>query len=156
KNPVISLELARRIVEIRIASGSERPEQRTGFKHEIRTWVESHHAELVWAACILVRSWVAVEMPKSEQRRGSFEQYCAVIGGILEHHGLDTEFLSTRAAYNRPDEDAASLQAFIALWWKERKSDKVSVSDLLSIAFRTIAPGDDRDAGHGHRIKLGK
>jgi hypothetical protein len=93
-NVMMSQELARRVVQIRIDANLERPEQRDGFKHRLPDWAFANRRDLVRACLVLVRAWVAAGMPKRQppQQVGSFEAWAETMSGILTTVGI-TGFL---------------------------------------------------------------
>jgi putative DNA primase/helicase len=76
-NPVLSTEIARRSIRIRIDPVDERPWQRDQFKHpDLAAWATDHRAELIWAVLIMVNEWLALGKPLSKCKRlGSFGNY---------------------------------------------------------------------------------
>ena len=63
-NPTFSTEIARRTVRVRIDPRTDRPWERTGWRHpELLSWVDEHRPLLVWAALTLVRRWLARGRP---------------------------------------------------------------------------------------------
>jgi putative DNA primase/helicase len=89
-NPVLSRELTRRSIRIRIDPKVDRPWLRQEFHHDgLPAWVQAHRADLVWAALTVVRAWLAAGRPQPEIRPlGSYEAWSRIIGGILSHAGL--------------------------------------------------------------------
>lgn len=84
-NPGFSGEMLRRSVRSRIDARMEHPEDRRTFRHnDLRGWVRDHRGELIWAALTLARAWVAKGKPRSSTSLGSFEEWAAVMGGILD------------------------------------------------------------------------
>ncbi|HZQ03697.1 MAG TPA: hypothetical protein VFA88_06740 [Gaiellaceae bacterium] len=84
-NVTLSAELTRRAVRIRLDAGVELPELRTGFRHpDLLRWAREHRAELVWAALVLGRAWVAAGCPDGPNPQlGGFEEWSRVLGGVL-------------------------------------------------------------------------
>jgi len=76
-NPVLSRELTRRSIRIRIDPKIDRPWLRQAFHHDnLRAWVHAHRADLVWAALTLVQAWLAAGRP---QPRGSPRRLQALV-----------------------------------------------------------------------------
>lgn len=135
-NVVMSTELARRTIRIRMDPQAENPEDRTGFKYpEVLRWVQEHRADLVRAALILVSAWLAKGRPKpSVSPLGSYERWTHVIGGILEVAGIPG-FLENRKTFLlESDFEGQALRAFVSAWWEKFKGEAVKVSDLYGIA----------------------
>ena len=153
-NPKVSRELARRTVVIRLDANQERPELRTDFKiKSLLRWGIEHRADLLYAALVLCRAWVAAGQPKGRSVLGSFESWAEVIGGILEVCGVPG-FLENKNELTTRDDHARGWSALVAEWWRVYQSNLVSIDDLhrsivsnpeLEVAFsETLGQGLDR------------
>lgn len=135
-NPAVSDEIARRIVPIRLVPLTDRPENRTGFRHpEIETWAATHRADLLWSLAVFVRAWLASGEPAPAVRPlGSFEAWTRVVGGVLEVAGY-TGFLANRdEILEAADPDTAAWEGFAAAWWEQFTDRLVAVRELLGVA----------------------
>jgi hypothetical protein len=148
-NPVLSTEMARRSIRIRLDSKTDRPWEREQFRHkELMGWVDDHRGELIWAGLTMVRSWVnAGCKPHSGKALGSFEAWSRVIGGILEHIGMEGFLGNLSEFYEVADTEGAALRSFIDAWWDEHGRDRVGVAELFQIAVRVegISLGQGND-----------
>jgi putative DNA primase/helicase len=153
-NPKVSRELARRTVVIRLDANQERPELRTDFKiKSLLRWGIEHRADLLYAALVLCRAWVAAGQPKGRSVLGSFESWAEVIGGILDVIGMPG-FLENKDELMTRDDHARGWSALVAEWWRVYQSNLVSIDDLhrsivsnpeLEVAFsETLGQGLDR------------
>ena len=83
-NMSMSTDIARRAVVIRLDARMERPEQRQTFRiANLRRWTEDNAGRLRGAALAVVQHWVALGMPASSQRLGSYEEWSRIVGGIV-------------------------------------------------------------------------
>lgn len=92
-NVEVSDEIARRIMPIRLDAGVERPEigRENGFPQpELLDFVTRKRTILVSAYLSIINSWIKAGMPRSDKRVGSFESWSEVLGGILEHIGIES------------------------------------------------------------------
>lgn len=146
-NPVLSTELARRSVRIRIDPRMDRPQLRAGFRHaDLNTWVAEHRGELIWANLVLIRSWVNAGQPRfSDAALGSYEDWSRVIGGILEHAGIHGFLGNLYEFYEASDLDGMVWRGIVDEWWEAHRSAEVGVSQLFSIAQGT----EGLDLGNG-------
>jgi hypothetical protein len=97
-NVSVNGDLARRVYRIRLAPAAENPQDRDSseFRHpNLRRWTKEHRHELVAAALTLVRAWFS-SAPEGQRvenaagrRFGSFEQWGGMVGGILDHAGVE-------------------------------------------------------------------
>jgi hypothetical protein len=107
-------DMPRRIIPIRLDPGVERPEYRAGFKHtNLPEWAARNRSDLVSACVSIVQSWVNAGMPEGKQSLGTYESWARVLGGILEHAGVDGFLTGRQALYEtanaEPNEWAAVL-----------------------------------------------
>jgi putative DNA primase/helicase len=96
----------------------------------------------------MVRSWVnAGCKPHSGKALGSFEAWSRVIGGILEHIGMEGFLGNLSEFYEVADTEGAALRSFIDAWWDEHGRDRVGVAELFQIAVRVegISLGQGND-----------
>ena len=135
-NVMLSSELARRTVLIRLDPKVETPEDREGFLiPNLPEWVRNHRGDLVWAALTLVNAWLQEGKPKPEvSPLGSFEEWSHTIGGILEIAGIDGFLKNRRELYAEADFEGQAWKAFVGAWWDQYSARTVKVSDLFEIA----------------------
>jgi len=145
-NPVMSLEIARRTVRIRIDTNEEKPWQRDTFKHKnLRAWADTHRGELIHAALVLVRAWIVAGKPMADLTLGSYEEWAATVGGILRVAEIDGFLDNLSAFYEGADLEGAAWRQFVALWADKHESAKVGVGDLFILASEV----DGLDLGKG-------
>lgn len=151
-NPAVSTEIAGRLVRVRLNAHTERPGERTGFRHpDLGGWAVEHRGELVWACLTLVSHWVAEGMPLGTETLGGFERWAGVMGGILEAAKIVGFLGNRKAAY---DADAASwgLGLLVREWWDTHHDQSLSASELFYLARGAgLVFGDD----HGARVQWG-
>ena len=155
-NPTVSTEIARRSIRIRLDAGVERPWERKHFKHpDLLRWVDEHRGGLVRAALILIQAWVAAGKPVWQERSlGSYEQWSAVMGGILQVVGVDGFLGNLHEFYEFADLQSACWQEFVHEWWKRFGGKEVRTSDLVSVAIDS-AVLSEASTEHGTRVSLG-
>lgn len=135
-NPQLSEEIARRCVWIHLDPKMACPEDRTGFRHDpLLPWVKENRAALVRAFLILIQNWIAKGMPRAKVRVGSFEDWAAIVGGILEASGISGFLENRKALTERSDTEIKEWRAFIAVWWEKYQTESVSASTLRQMAF---------------------
>lgn len=160
-NPRLSGEIARRCVRIRIDPGEAEPWRRTGFKHDpIREWTRRHRPQLVHALLTLIQHWVRAGGPllTGTAPLGSFESWSRVIGGILQHHGVEGFLADSGDLFELANTDDGQWHAFIVAWWAAFGSTPVSGGVLLKLAVGNqlvpfaMGAGNDRS----QQIKFGR
>lgn len=141
KNVQMTSEMARRCLRIRIAPTTDRPEERTGWRHPaLLAWCREHRGELVRAAHVMIRWWIQQGRPAFTGRvLGSFEDWARVMGGILECCGYKNFLGNYREFQGRADSERNSRSAFCATWYEWSRLDfprrqYVTASDLMPIA----------------------
>jgi putative DNA primase/helicase len=134
-NPVMSTELARRSVRIRLDPKVDRPWERTSFRHnDLRGWADGHRADLVWSALVLVRHWIAEGSPMGTHKIGSFEEWSAVLGGILGCGGIDGFLGNLEVFYEEADLEGAMWRQFVGEWFARYGEAEVGIADLFGVA----------------------
>jgi hypothetical protein len=142
-NPEIGYDLVRRIVSIQLDAKLADPTTRSGFKHELPKWVIEQRADVVWAALTLIQHWIANgRKPFTGKIVASFEQWSAVMGGILEAAGI--KGFGTNAATFRQARNIRgnAWNAVVEGWWVQHKSDHVGSNDIWSIVQDEGVEGD--------------
>jgi hypothetical protein len=159
-NPKLSIEVARRVVRIRLEAPEDRPWLRTEFKHRhIEVWAREHRGELIWAALTLIRNWQAVGSPRpDEPRLGSYEAWSAVMGGILSAAGGRSFLANMNETVDlAEEEDESQYEAFIDAWWQRHGETPMAASALVDIAEETgILVGSMQSDGYARGIRVGK
>ena len=134
-NPNLSLEMARRAIRIRIEPKDERPWQRDNFKHSpLKQWVTANRNDLVWAVLVLVRAWLTGGSPSASRTLGSFEDWAAVIGGILDAAGISGFLDNANDLYEAADIEGQEWREFLPVWWEEWGKTPVAAGTLLQLA----------------------
>ncbi|MHB9038632.1 MAG: toprim domain-containing protein [Armatimonadota bacterium] len=157
-NPTMTTEIARRCIRIRLDPMVDRPWFRSGFKQpKLQRWALANRADLVGAALTLAQAWVVAGMPASEVKPlGSYEQWTAVIGGILEHAKISGFLSNLYEFYEAADIEGAVWRQIVDAWWEKFGQEKVGVNDL----FGLISELDSIDLGKGgersQKITFGK
>lgn len=143
-NLTLNTDSVRRAVQIRLDARSSQPWLRTGFRHpDLRSWTDEHRSELVAAALVLVRAWIAAGSPAGKvPALGSYGEWSRVLGGILQVSGIGgflsnlDEFYATATA-----DDEGTLWLLEA--WRSRHGEKdVTASDLWPLVDRDECPID--------------
>lgn len=162
-NPVLSRELARRTIRIRLDAGVERPWLRARFRHDdLVGWVREQRAEVVAALLTLVRGWLADGRPAGSVRLGTYEAWSRVVGGVLDSSDIEG-FLADRhqdqALVDPVEADWASL---IELWAERFDGEAVSGTQVMEVAVAAglfgLEVGSAQDASARARFtrELGK
>jgi hypothetical protein len=136
-NPTMTTEIARRMVRIRMDARVDRPWQRPAkdFRHpKLLEWAEQSRSNLVWAALVLVRHWLAAGRPLGTKTLGSYERWAAVMGGILRAAGIPGFLGNLDALYDEADTEGAMWRELVDAWWDKYRDGEVGVADLFTLA----------------------
>lgn len=145
-NPQYSADILSRTYSIRLDAGIEKPETREGFAIELPGYVVDNAPMLNSALVSLVDNWLragsppATGLPAVRERFGEWKR---MIGGILQHAGIDG-FLANvkehegRAQSGRDEE----VPQFVQAWWDAYGGNPHLARDLVGIAY-----GDDLKGG---------
>jgi len=156
-NVKVSDEIARRSIPIRLDPQTDRPFDRTGFRHpNLIAWVHERRSDLVHASLSLGQAWVAEGMPKGPLVVGMFEDWSGVASGIAEVVGLP-DLRENWAEWNesRPS-DANLIRKVVAAWRTEVGGHEVKAKDLLPVigALLDIDPHGERASVTALGIRL--
>jgi len=157
-NPVLSEELTRRAVRIRIDPKVDRPWLREGFRHEnLREWVHTHRAALVWAGLTLVQAWIATGRPHPTMKPlGSYESWSRTIGGILQVAGIEGFLGNLTEFYDAANTEAAAWREFVVAWWQHYGDAAVTSKQLLPLAQEQEEMGVTGKDERAQSTSLGK
>lgn len=108
-------DMVRRTYRIMLDAGVERPEDRTGFRHELPSWAFEHRGELLRACLVLCRYWWSNECPRSPVPIwGSYEEWTKTVGGVLHCAGVP-DFLGNRQEFREAaDVERAEWFGFVS------------------------------------------
>jgi len=132
-NMVMSPDIARRAVVVRLDAGVERPEDRQGFRvRDLEQWTDDNAARLRGAALSLVRRWVDMGKPSNVPTLGSYEAWSRVVGGVVSEFfdgwlGGRAERLATA------DPEREEWRRLISIW-SRRMSQALRASEVAEIA----------------------
>jgi hypothetical protein len=132
-NVEMSDEMNRRTVLIRLDAGVEAPEERSGFKHPLPAWAIEHRRDLVSACLSIVMHWVEAGKPRSDATLGRFEEWAAVLGGVLGVSGV-SGFLGNRETQRVQDPESREWLVLCQAWWEQFEALPVTAKDVLSLA----------------------
>ena len=143
-NPKMSREIAMRMGRCRLDAKSPDPSVGREFRHpDIRGWVREHRSDLIWAALTLIRAWwVTQPRPEGQRVIGMYENYCRVIGGILDNAGIPGLFANREEFLQRAAPDLDETSVCIGHWWNSSNIKPIKTADLLVLL-------DDNDISLG-------
>lgn len=136
-NPTLSLEIARRCARIRLDRGCDKPWERDPSKylhHPLRTWVKQNRAALVHACLTLIQAWISRGRKPGHVTLGSFEDWAATIGGILETAGIDGFLSNADELYEVADAEGNDWREFVSAWWQEYGEKGCYTHELFTVA----------------------
>jgi hypothetical protein len=158
-------DMVRRIVPIHLDAEVESPASRQGpsegskWRHDLPNWAHENRAELARAALVLCRNWVQAGSPSGYTgRRGSFEEWERVVGGVLAAAGI-SGFLDDldEITVDNPERDLN--REMFASWFERYGSEPKSSRELADdgwVATFTSKPSDATAGSIGHFLKARK
>lgn len=138
-NITMSTEITRRTVRVRLTPQTDKPEERSGFKHEFQIeWITQCRPVFVWAAHVLCAWAFQQQLPKAKSKViGSFERWSRLLGSILECAGYSQFLANYRAVLDGSDTERQALGLFAMTWYEWQKAngrDFATTSELLPVA----------------------
>ena len=139
-NPVLSPEMFRRSVRVRLNAKVAHPETRdpAGFRHpEIISYTRKNRGTLISAFVSIVEFGFEAKDTPSLPRLGGYERWIATVGPVLSTNGYEA-FLGNLDEDRRLTEDSQSevLSKLIQVWWEQFHTQRVSPSRLAELASR--------------------
>lgn len=131
-NIALGGDIARRSYWIRLDAAAARPWLRRGFRHDdLKSWVREHRSELLTSLIILVRAWILAGRPDGDGLKiGSFEEWSAVIGGILCFAGIHDFLGNADQLYDSADQELAQWDLFLEQWQRLHGEDWITAAQL--------------------------
>lgn len=152
-NPLLSNEIARRTVRIRLDAATEKPFIGRKFRHpDLQGWIRENRGRLVWSFLVFAQRWVAAGRPLGSERLGSFDAWSQIMGGILDVAGIPGFLGNLESFHEASDVESAALRGFIAAWWEKHRTAEVGTKDLYGIAGDLDLGGGGRQ---GQKTRLG-
>lgn len=140
-NPELHQEVMRRIVPVRLDPKVERPWTRTAFSiPSLREWSRENRGRMISAALTLARAWVIAGRPRGDRSLGMFEDWAAVIGGILKHADLPDFLANLTTVYDEADVEGDAIHWFYAEWHSTHQMQPVKISDTALWALSANSP----------------
>jgi hypothetical protein len=108
-------DMPRRCYWVRMDAKCSRPFKRTEFRHKrLKQYVLIHRGALLAALLTLARSWFAAGSPQPDVAPvGSFEDWTTIIGGILQHAGIEGFLANSDQLYEQGDTESIQWEAFL-------------------------------------------
>jgi hypothetical protein len=118
-NCIFRADTARRVLQIRLESSEERPEERSGFTHpDLLAWVRQERARLLVSALTILVAYCRAGCPVQSELKpwGSFEGWSALVRSAIVWAGQADPGLARMSAVEGGDREAAALQGLLAGW----------------------------------------
>lgn len=156
-NPVLSDEIARRTIRVRLDAQMERPYERSNFRHpNLKGWAIEHRADLLWAVVVMVRAWLAAGRPPGSRSMGTFESWARTMGGILDVAGIPGLLGNQRRFVEESTPDTRLWNLIFEHWSKRFGERSVPVSEVFDVIKSEGLPLELRGYGdHAQKTSLG-
>lgn len=156
-NPILSREIARRTLRVRLDAQSATPWTGRTYRHSnLARWTDAHRRELVGAVLSLVKGWVDAGQPDAGAQLGSFEAWARVVGGIVAHAGFGG-FLTGEVVDGGADPEETEWGALVGAWAEELGAQKVLASTVFALAGRReLAIGASDGSERATRTRFGR
>ena len=137
-NALISEDLVRRSLQIRLEPGVERPEQRTNFRHpDLLRHALAHRAELLGAALTVLRAYFVAGCPQVPMRpMGSYGEWSRVIRGALIWAGQPDVAVTQDDLRDYANEERTDATTLLRAWYAYVGQAPTTLADLLESLAR--------------------
>ena len=111
------------------------------YSRDLRQWAMSHRGELLAACLTLGVAWFRKGQPKPDLRPwGSFTEWQATIGGVLQVAGVDGFLGDLRDFHDNADPDLVPTEGMLRFLAKVSGEEPRTSAELLSFLHRSDAP----------------
>ena len=145
-NVLVRGDLKRRAWPSRLVPDTDHPEKRDGWRHPyLAGWVREHRGELLAAALVIWRRWIAEGRPEADITVGSYEKWARSVGGALAAAGVEGFGANVEEWLSYSDDDAdegwAAYLARLARRYEGRWFTIADVADATTAAHLPRLPG---------------
>ncbi len=136
-------DLPRRCYWIRLDAKTSVPHLRTGFTHpNLRAWTLANRGRLITAVLTVVRKWFIDGKPSPLKTKplGSYESWCEVVGGILEHVGVHGFLAGSAEHPEEADEGSQEAAAFLSALADVFGGRDFTSSDVHALCVQATPP----------------
>ena len=159
-NLEMSTDLARRSVRCRLNRRVERPWDYVPVRPRVREWTLDNRKPLVEALLTLCAAWTEAGMPRGEATLGSYEDWAATVGGILQHAGVQGFLDNARQGHDLADPLHTEWRVFVLEWWQQHGSAAVTPGQLAKVAedhglLNTVLAPAPNDRARASRVGRG-
>jgi hypothetical protein len=147
-NVQVGRDMLRRVYRIRIDTGVEHPERRSGFRHpDLEQHVVEQRGELLGAALTIWLAWNLADRPQAPERpvMGGFQPWASLMADLLHFAGVPG-FLANREQDDEANDEAREWAEFLAAWSALYGDRPMLIADLVeelkaeSSSLRTALP----------------
>lgn len=172
-NLTLSGDIPRRSHLIQLDAKMARPWERTSFKHaNINLWVEENRGKVLAALLTMAQAWVIAGKPNGcKTIIGGFDEWVAIVGGILHYAGIPGFLDNLPQLYEEVDSGSEEWGEFFQVWfgWHETGVSSNDVLDEIRNSYTALGkcvpselaekikfhnPGDAKKVGLALRKKL--
>jgi hypothetical protein len=133
-NPKATGEITKRIIPITLQPANDCPELRTDFRHpDLWAYVQQKRPLVLGCLLGMVLNWLEAGRPKGKIPMGGFEDWAAVVGGIMELHGYANWLGNVEDWREGANEEKGDLRALVTEWHDRHADQPVSVADVSLI-----------------------
>jgi hypothetical protein len=173
-NLTLNGDIPRRSYLIQLDAKMARPWERTDFKHaDINQWVAENRGAILAALLTMARAWSLAGRPKGCKKIvGGFDEWVAIVGGILAYAGISGFLDNLSKLYEEVDIGSEEWADFFKAWHDAHKNKGLTSSEVLdnirnpytilakcapselAEKIKYPGPGDAKKISHSLRKKL--
>jgi len=136
-NVLLGGDLPRRCYMVNLLADSARPWQRDEkeFAHpQLLEWVSANRTRIINSILTITRAWILAGRPapgEAVPRIGGFEEWRAVVGGIVVYAELPDFLGNLEEMYQLSDTDTPQWELFFERWFGKWKDTPTSVKTVI-------------------------
>lgn len=149
-------DMARRCYWVRMDAKCAKPFKRIGFKHKrLKDHILKHRGELLAGLLTLARAWFVAGKPESSVTPvGSYEDWSTMIGGILEHAGIEGFLGNSDQLYEQADVESTQWEAFLKTLDSAFYTEAFTVSEVWERMSERMYQESSRQAKLSDRAEV--
>ena len=136
-NVILSGELLRRFIRVRLLPQTDRPWLRDGFHIEnLSEWIEENRIILQRSIITIVKGWIDAGRPIPDNQKpfGSFEAWSKVMSGIMHFAGFKNFLGNALEFFDEADREGNAWRTLCNDWYEKYQSQPIKAADLFDLA----------------------
>ena len=159
-NVEASGEIIKRVIPIHLQPKTDKPEMRPldDFQHpDLRRYIREVRCQVLSCLIGMVENWKSAKRPLHSQPMGGFEQWSAIVGGILNANGYVRWMTNASSWRISVDRRGGDLEGLVDAWAQRYGDHPIKAKHVVALAIESGAMEEQRQsAKDGGTRAIGK